>query len=63
MVCKKYRQNILGGKYENEKLLEKVKTVLKEIEDLEYNEQQAVIYVAQKTLEVNPPESFAQAVG
>ena len=47
----------------NEKLLEKVKRVLKEIEDLEYNEQQAVIYVANKTLEVNPPDSYTQDVG
>jgi hypothetical protein len=47
----------------NEELLEKVKTVLKEIEKLEYEEQQAVIYVVSKTLEVNPPDSYTQAVG
>lgn len=48
---------------ENEKLLDKVKSVLKEIEDLNHTEQQAVIYVAQKTLEVNLPDTYAQAVG
>ncbi|WP_304341115.1 hypothetical protein [Metaclostridioides mangenotii] len=47
----------------NKELLEKVKTVLEEIEDLEYNEQQAVIYVVNKTLEVNPPDSYTQVVG
>ncbi len=47
----------------NEKLLEKVKSVLKEIEDLEYEKQLAVIYVANKTLEVNPQESSIHAVG
>nr|WP_312985812.1 hypothetical protein [Clostridioides sp.] len=47
----------------NEKLLEKVKSVLKEIEDLNHTEQQTVIYVAQKTLEVNPPDIYTQAVG
>lgn len=47
----------------NKKLLEKVKSVLKEIEDLDHTAQQAVIYVAQKTLEVNPPDTYTQAVG
>ncbi|MBH0311938.1 hypothetical protein I7E32_16320 [Alcaligenes faecalis] len=47
----------------NEKLLEKVKSVLKELEDVNHTEQLAVIYVAQKTLEVNPPDTYIQAVG
>nr|WP_312985945.1 hypothetical protein [Clostridioides sp.] len=47
----------------NEELLEKVKLVLKEIEDLNHTEQQAVIYVAQKTLEVNPHDTYTHAVG
>ncbi|MCR1953332.1 hypothetical protein NSA24_00630 [Clostridioides mangenotii] len=47
----------------NEKLLEKVKSILKEIEDLNHTEQQAVIYVAQITLEVNPPDAYAQVLG
>lgn len=46
-----------------DKLLEKVRTVFKEIEDLEYEEQQAIVYVVSKTLEVNPPDSYTQAVG
>ena len=42
----------------NKHLLEKVNAVLKEIEDLDYTQRFAVIYVAQKTLEVNPPNQI-----
>jgi hypothetical protein len=42
----------------NKHLLEKVNAVLKEIEDLDYTQRLAVIYVAKKTLEVNPPNQI-----
>lgn len=42
----------------NEELLDKVKTVLKEIEDAEHSEQLAILLVATKTLEVIMPDIY-----
>lgn len=47
----------------NEELLDKVKTVLKEVKELRHNEQFAFIYVALKTLEINNPDMYKSVRG